>query len=287
MRQFMISTDTTSDLTKEYCEEHHVLLHPLHYILEGKEYGMELGELTLPEFYQSMRSGNMITTNATNLEYDEKIMTEAVENGYDIIHMGFSSAMSSSYNNAAVAAKAVLEEHPEAKIVVLDDLSATTGLAVLVRTAVEMQEAGKSFNETLAWCQENMAHSVIHFTVPDLYHLMRGGRLSRGSAVMGTMLKIQPILRVNDAGSLEPIKKVRGRKNALNTMADEVETLGLAGKVDKICISHGDCIEDAEYLAEELKKRFRAEVFISYLSPTLGAHAGPGTIVIGYLGSGR
>ena len=289
MRPFIISVDTTSDLPEEYLKEHELQVHPLHYLIDDKEYGRELGELTPHEFYQVMKNGKMPTTNATNIDYDIKLMEQAVNDGYDIIHLPFSSAMSTSCNNAMLAASQVLERHPEARISVIDSLTATGGLGVLVRKAVAMKDAGKSFDEVERWIKEVSPKMICHFTLPDLFHMWRGGRLKKSAAIIGTALRIQPVLHVDESGGLSPIKKVRGRQAALNALADAIEPLQKSGNLpDMICITHGDCQKDAELVGNRIEEKYNIHnIYYSYLSPTLGAHSGPETVTIGYIGNIR
>lgn len=289
MRPFIISVDTTSDLPEEYIKEHKIQIHPLHYLIDDKEYGKEMGELTPHEFYQTMKNGKMPTTNATNIDYDIKLMESAVEEGYDIIHLPFSSAMSTSCNNAMLAASQVLERHPEAKITVIDSLTATSGLGVLVRKAVAMKENGSTFEEVESWIKNISPKMVCHFTLPDLFHMWRGGRLKKSTAIIGTALRIQPVLHVDDKGGLSPIKKVRGRQAAINALADAIDPLLKKDILpDMICITHGDCLEDAKLVGKRIEDKYGIkEIYYSYLSPTLGAHSGPDTIAIGYIGDIR
>lgn len=286
MRPFIISTDTTSDLPAEYAVEHQISIHPLHYLIDDKEYGMELGELSPQEFYQTMRDGKMPTTNATSLGYDIKLMEEAVEKGNDILHLSFSSQMSTSYNNARLAAEDVMARHPECHIIVLDSKNATCGLGVLIRLLVKMKENGCTLEEAARWAEDTLPHTVCNFTLPDLFHMWRGGRLKKSSAILGTALKIQPVLHINDDGALEPQKKVRGRAAAIRGLYSDLAELCAAGKKPElVCITHGDCPKEAETLAETIRNTYGInEVYISYLSPTLGAHSGPGTLTLGYIG---
>ncbi len=289
MRPFIISVDTTSDLPDEYMKEHGLQIHPLHYLIDDKEYGKEMGELSPHDFYQIMKDGKMPTTNATNIDYDIRLFEQAVEEGYDIIHLPFSSAMSASCSNAILAANQVIERHPEARISVMDSLTATSGLGVLVRKAVAMKENGKTFDEVENWIKEVSPNMICHFTLPDLFHMWRGGRLKKSTAIIGTALKIQPILHVDAKGGLSPIKKVRGRQAAINGLADGLEPLMAKNKLpDMVCITHGDCLEEAKLVGKRVEEKYGIhEIYYSYLSPTLGAHSGPDTLTIGYIGDNR
>ena len=286
MRPFIISTDTTSDLPAEYIAAHQISLHSLHYLIDDTEYGLDLSELAPHEFYDTMRDGKMPTTNATNIDNDIKLMEEAVKAGNDILHLSFSAVMSGSHNNARLAAEEVCRRYPEANIIVIDSMSGTGALGLLIRYAVQLKEDGKTLAETAEWIKEALPSCVCRFTLPDLFHLWRGGRLKKSSAILGTALKIQPVLHIDDNGALETVKKVRGRSAAIRALhADIAELIELGKKPEFVCITHGDCIEEATELAATIQSIYGIEnVYVSYLSPTLGAHTGPGTLTIGYLG---
>lgn len=286
MRPFIISTDTTSDLPAEYIAEHQISLHPLHYLIDDTEYGLDLTELKPHDFYQTMRDGKMPTTNATNIDNDIKLMEEAVKSGNDILHLSFSAVMSGSHNNARLAAEEVCKRYPEANIIVIDSKSGTGALGLLVRYAVQLKDEGKSLTETAEWIKETIPSCVCRFTLPDLFHLWRGGRLKKSSAILGTALKIQPVLHIDENGALETVKKVRGRSAAIRAIhADLSELCEIGKKPEFVCITHGDCIEEANEMAASIRSNYGIEnVYVSYLSPTLGAHTGPGTLTIGYLG---
>ena len=204
--------------------------------------------------------------------------------------MAFSSELSSSYNNAAVVAGELNEQYTENKVIVIDTLSASLGQGLVVHKAVQLRKEGKTIEETAAWVEENKLHFCHQFTVDDLNHLYRGGRVSKLTAVAGTLIHVKPILHVSDEGRLIPIGKVRGRKKSLNALVDNMErTIGsYRDKNDIVFISHGDALEEAEYVAGLVQERFGIENFlISPVSPTIGAHSGPGTIALFYMGERR
>lgn len=289
MRDFLISTDSTASLPAEYIKENNIAIYPLHYIIDGEEYGMDLGkELTDKEFYNSIRNGKMPTTSATNPEYINGVMRKQVEDGYDVLHIGFSGGLSSSFSNAAMCAREIMEENPECKIIVVDSLSAECGQALLVYRAVEMKKQGKSMEEIAAWIEENKLHVVHHFTVDDLFHLMRGGRLSKSSAILGTALNIKPILHVNDEGKLANIAKVRGSKKAMKTLVDTMLENADSGNMSEIFLSHSDNEEGIRELEAMVKEKYpESLIWILPVSPTVGAHTGVGTLVVSYFGKKR
>lgn len=289
MRDFKITTDTTCDLPESYVKEHNIDIHSLYYNLDGIIYGEDM-QLSPPEFYAKMRKGQMPTTMAVNPELSKEIFKKHLDAGYDILHIGFSSALSSSFNNAVIAANELLDEYPDHKIILIDSLCASLGEGLLVHKTVMLKESGKSLEETAAWVEENKLHICQFFTVNDLFHLQRGGRVSKATAIIGTMINVKPILHVDNEGRLTPLHNVRGRKHSLTTLVDHMEKriVGYEDQNDTVFISHGDTIEDAEFVASLIKKRFGIESFlIDYVCPTIGAHSGPGTIALFFMGDGR
>ena len=281
MRNFIISTDTTSDLPDDYCKEHDIDIHPLFYRFNDDEiYGGDK-QLSPAEFYSRMRNGEMPTTMATNPEDSKAIFKARLDEGYDIIHIGFSSALSSSCQNAALAASELSEEYPDARITVIDSLCASMGEGLLVYKAIEFRNAGHSFDETVAYIEDLKGHISHRFTVDNLFHLHRGGRVSKATAIIGTIVGIKPLLHVNDLGQLISVGKTRGRKKSLTELVDAmISTMGNHPN-DTIMISHGDCPEDAQYVADLIKERTSVkEVIINYICPTIGSHAGPGTVAL-------
>lgn len=289
MRDFVISTDSTASLPETYLTEHQIDVHPLHYIIDDVEYGMDLEkQLTNKEFYDCIRAGKMPTTSATNPAYIRKVMEKQILDGKDILHIGFSSGISSSYANAHMVAQELMEEYPEAKIAVVDSLSAECGHALLVYKAVALKEQGKSFEEIVQWLEENKLHVVMHFTVEDLFHLVRGGRLAKSTAVLGTALSIQPVLHVNNEGKLENISKTRGRKKAMKLLVDMMASNTEGYPVENIFISHSDCEKEAGELEKYAKENYPdANTWVLPISPTVGAHTGVGTLVVAYFGNVR
>ena len=245
MREFIISTDSTNDLPETYLKENNIAVHPLYYIIDDKEYIPGVEDMPVKEFYRALKEGKMPTTSASNpINIIAKFQKE-INEGHDILHLSFSSGLSSSYNNARICAEKLMEEKPGSKIIVIDTLS-------------------------------------------DLNHLFRGGRLSRASALVGTMLNIQPILHMDDEGKLAAIGKVRGRKKALHTLVDNIEIKTDVSNLKQVFISHGDCIEDAQYVAEKVKQKYGVEdIIIQDICPTIGAHTAQGAVVVAYMGNSR
>lgn len=289
MNDFVITTDTTSDLPASYVKDYHIEILPLYYNLEGVIYG---GDVKLPpeEFYAKMRSGQMPTTMAVNPETAKETFKKYLDQGMDILHIGFSSALSGSFNSTMIAANELKDDYPDRKIILVDSLCASLGEGLLVHKAILLKKAGKTLEEIASWVEENKLHICHLFTVDDLFHLQRGGRVSKTTAIIGTMINVKPILHVNDEGKLIPLQNVRGRKKSLTTLVDNMEKQinGYEEQNGIIFISHGDSLADAEYVASLIKDRFGIHSFlIDYVSPTVGAHSGPGTIALFFMGDKR
>lgn len=288
MKDFIISTDSTADLPISYIEDNKILIQPLNYIVDDIEYVSDILEFPTKDFYKSMRDGKKPTTCASNPEYIRKLMKKKIDEGYDILHISFSSALSSSYSNAVLSANTLMEEIPDANIVVVDSLSATVGQGLVVYKAVQLKKAGKSIDEIATWINENRQRIIHQFIVDDLFHLVRGGRLSKTTAFIGTALHIQPLLKVDNEGRLYNIGKIRGRKKALKILVDNIKENTKGIEIDTVFISHADCIEDAELVAENIKNMYFIEnITISEISPTIGAHTGAGAVVVAYFGDER
>lgn len=287
MKDFIISTDSTADLPKEYIDEHNIFIHPLYYNLDGEVYGGEK-DLEPKEFYSRMRKGQMPTTMASNPGFIHNAFEKQIEDGMDILHISFSSALSCSYNNASVVAKEICDENKDAKIIVIDSLCASMGQGLLVHYAVTMKEQGKTIDEIVTWLNNNKLHLCHQFTVDDLHHLHRGGRVSKTTAIIGTLINVKPVLHVDNEGRLMSLSNVRGRKKALITLVDNMEKQIAGYENDIVFISHGDCIEDANFVADLVKERFGINKFlINYVCPTIGAHSGPGTVALFFMGKER
>lgn len=290
MKNFIITTDSTADLPVDYVNEHQLRIMSLPYTIDGTTYTWE-NPMEVTEFYRLMREGSLPTTSQANPQEAAELFEQILkEQDVDILHIAFSSGMSGSYNNCRLAALELEEKYPDHRIIVVDSLSATLGEGLLVYKAVAMKEAGSSLDEIVSWLEENKLHLVHNFTVDDLFHLHRGGRLSKTAAILGTMISLKPVLHVDDEGHLTMLSKVRGRKKSLLGLVDcmEQQIGSYKDKNDIVFISHGDCLEDAQFVADKIKQRLGLETFlIDYIGPTIGAHAGPGTVALFYLGEYR
>ncbi len=286
---FKIITDSTADLPASFFEENEIGCLSLSYILDGESYGQGK-ELDYKEFYAKMREGNLPTTSQVNPETAKTFFEDIIKDYDEILYLAFSSGLSGTYNSVQVAATEVMEEHPDKKIVVIDTLAASMGEGLIVIKAVEMRKEGKTMEEVADWVQENLQRVVHVFTVDDLFHLHRGGRVSKASAILGTLASIKPKLHVDAEGHLILIGKVRGRKKSLAALVDYMEekTANCRDKDGIYTISHGDCLEDAEYVRDLIQERFgMTNCMINHIGPTIGAHAGPGTVALFFLGESR
>ena len=290
MDSFKIITNTTADLPMQYIKEHQLGLIYFNYIMDGISYGRDK-ELDWKEFYRLMREeGMMPTTSQVNPEQYKEYFTEFLNENRNLLYLSFSSGLSGSCSNAMLAAEELMEEREDCRIVVIDSKCASMGECLFVHKALLKKAQGSSLEETAGYLQELIPHLTHVFTVDDLNHLYRGGRVSKTAAIVGTIAGIKPILHVDDEGHLIPISKIRGRKKSLMKLVDYMEekTNGCIEKNDIIFISHGDALEDAYLVKEEIERRFGIHDFmINHIGPTIGAHSGPGTIALFFEGNSR
>lgn len=289
MRDYIITTDNNSDLPEEFYGEHGVGCTYLSYSMDGKNYTHD-NFMPVHEFYDRMRQGSLPTTAQVNPESAKELMRPYLEAGRDILHIAFSSGLSGSYNSARIAAEELAEEYPERTIKVVDSLSASLGEGLLVYLAQMHKEAGEDLDTVARFVEDNKRKIVHLFTVDDLNHLYRGGRVSKTTAVVGGMLNIKPVMHVDDEGKLIPIGKVRGRKKALlelvRLMEDKIGSYGQ--DCDTIFISHGDCAEEAQLVVDKVKEKHNIKtVVMNHVGATIGAHSGPGTVALFFVGDVR
>ena len=289
MREYVITTDNNADLPKEYYKEHNVGCMYFSYTMDGVLYKQD-SYMPEGEFYGKMRAGSMPTTAQVNPEEARLLFEPYLKEGKDILHIAFSSGLSGTYNSCRIAVEELREEYPDRIITIIDSLAASLGQGLLVYLAQKLKEDGADMQTVAEWA-ENHCKNIVHlFTVDDLNHLYRGGRVSKTTAVLGGMLNIKPILHVDDEGKLIPIGKVRGRKKSILELASLMdEKLGSCKDTcDTIFISHGDCLEDAEFLAEKIKERYQIKTeIVNYVGSVIGAHSGPGTLALFFVGDLR
>ena len=288
---FEIVTDSSSNLVEEMIDDFGLHVLPLTFMVDGEEYQSYLkGQHTdLKQFYTMMREGKVITTSLPNLAESEALMRGLLEQGRDILYLGFSSGLSGTFEATELLMRDLAAEFPERTLCAVATLAASGGEGLLVWHAVQRARAGASIGEVRDWVEENKLHLAHWFTVDDLMFLFRGGRVSKTAAWAGTMLNIKPVMHVDDEGHLIPLEKVRGRKKSLNALVDHMEKSAVQ-PIDQqmVFITHGDCLEEAEYVADQVKERFGVkEVVINYVDPVIGAHSGPGTMALFFLADKR
>lgn len=286
MRDYVITTDSSADLPASYYKEHGIGCVSLTYTMDGVNYTPE-NFLTEKEFYARVRAGSLPTTAQVNPENVRKLMEPYLKEGKDILHIAFSSGLSGTYNSSRIAGEELKEEYPDRSIIVIDSLAASLGQGLLVHFAQQKKEAGEDMETVAAWVEENKNHITHVFTVDDLDHLYRGGRVSKTTAVVGGILNIKPILHVDEEGKLINIGKVRGRKKALLELVKLMdEKIGShKDTCDTIFVSHGDCEEEAQFVVDKVKEKYPVKtVVVNFVGSVIGAHSGPGTVALFFLG---
>ena len=289
MKDFVISTESNADLSDDFIRENGICVIPHYYSIEDEVYGEEK-LLTIPQFYDAMRAGKTAATMASNPAVIEEKFGAYAKEGKDILHISFSSELSAGCSNVVVTAAAVMEEYPGSKIFVVDTLSASLGEMMMIVKALELKKAGRTIEETRAELEALVPNICVLFTVDDLNHLFRGGRLSKTQAVVGSLIDVKPILHINDGGKLVALQKTRGRKKSMNMMlANMEERLGSwRDRQIIVGILHGDSEEDAEYLRRHIEDvmGYKNTVFRP-IGPSIGAHSGPGALGITFMGEYR
>ena len=288
MQNYIILTDSGTDFTEKLTKECDVKKVELSLIIEGEEPKPD-NEVDKKAFYEMLRAKKKATTSAVNTEDFKKVMRPYLEEGKDILYLGFSSGLSSTYHAGKIAAEDLLEEFPERKIYTVDTLCASLGQGLLVYFAAKMRKEGATIEEVRDFAESKKLNLCHWFTVDDLFFLKRGGRVSAATAVVGTMLGIKPVMHVDNEGKLVKVATARGRKASLDALCEKARATAIEAKDKMVAfISHGDCEEDAEYLAEKIKSEVGfKEVVIGYVGSVIGSHSGPGTLALFYLGTER
>ena len=290
MRDYVIMTDSCCDLTDQMARELELEVLPLTMHMDGQDYPNDLAGTAISnqEFYKRIRAGKLATTSAVNVGQFQDAMRRVLESGRDIVCVCFSSALSTTYQSAVIAAEDLRAEFPEAEIHVVDSLSASLGQGLLLYLAVEQKRKGLTAAELAKWVEDNRLTVCHWFTVDDLNFLKRGGRVSATTALLGTMLSIKPIMHTSDEGKLVPVSKARGRKAAIAALLDKNEALGIHPEKQTMFICHADCEEDAKAVAQTIQDRFGTPtVHINYIGPVIGSHTGPNTMGIFFVGTQR
>lgn len=287
---FEIVTDSSCNLTEATIDELGLHILPLTFMVDGTEHRSYLkGQVTdLKQFYTMMRAGKVIKTSLPNVAESEQTLRSILDAGKDVLYLGFSSGLSGTYESTALLCRQLSDAYPDRKLVAVDTLAASGGEGLLVYHAAQLARAGKSLEEVAQWVEDNKLHLAHWFTVDDLMFLFRGGRVSRTSAWAGTMLNIKPVMHVDDEGHLIPLEKVRGRKKSLKALVKHMAASVNRPIQEPIFITHGDCIEDAEYLTGLVRDELGvSDIRINYVDPVIGAHSGPGTMALFFLADKR
>ena len=287
MATYKIITDSSCDFTKEQYAKLDLIYVPLTLLYKGESHDSFTENQELKEFYDGIRAGEMPTTSAANPDNWARAMEPVLEEGKDILCMTFTSGLSTTHQSAVIAAEELKEKYPERTILVVDTLCAALGQGLLVRYACKKRDEGMGLTDLAAWVEENKLKLCHWVTIDDLNHLKRGGRVSATTAFVGTMIGIKPIIRVDDNGKLETCSKIRGRKAAIEYLANQLDKH--IENCEMIHIAHGDCPGDAAKL-EELIRAKRPEIgdiLTGYVGGVIGAHTGPGVLVVFFLGDHR
>ena len=288
MNEYVIFTDSACDLSPELLKIRNVNYLSLSFRFDGEEKLYTGNSMPLDEFYGKMREGAVAKTSAINPDTFAIAFEQILKEGQDILYLGFSSGLSTTFNSARIAAEGLKADYPERKILVVDTLAASAGLALLVDLVKEKMEAGATIEEAAKYAEELKLNICHWFTVDDLVYLKRGGRISPSAAFFGNMLGIKPVLHVDNEGHLVNVQKIRGRKLAIETIASKCNETRRKDYPAKAYISHANCINDAEELAKILEEKYGVKTeLITDISAVIGAHAGPGTLALFFVGTER
>ena len=290
MRDFVIMTDSCCDMTARMAHELGLVVLPLSLHMGDQEYRnlLDGSEIGFDTFYSRIRSGELATTSAVSVGAFEEKMREILNQDKDILCINFSSALSTTYQSAVIAAEDLRGEFPQARILVVDSLCASLGQGLLLYLCAREKERGRTLEEVHTFAETTKGNVCHWFTVDDLNHLKRGGRISGATAFFGTMLSIKPVMHVDDGGHLVPVSKARGRKYSLLELVDHMEKTAIDPASQTVFISHGDCEGDARFVADEIRRRFGTQqIYINYVGPVIGNHSGPGTLALFFLGRER
>lgn len=287
MEQYVILTDSSCDLSKKLAEELDVAVLSLEVIMDDGA-ATPNDQIDVKEFYKKLREKRHVTTSAVGIDRFLTFMEGFLSEGKDVLYLGFSSGLSGTFNAGFVASQELTEKYPDRKIYAVNTLCASLGQGLLVYLAANMKKKGAGIDEVRDWVEAHKLNLCHWFTVDDLFFLKRGGRVNAATAVMGTMLSIKPVMHVDNKGKLINVEKARGRRASLDTLFNKMKATVTEPETQTCFICHGDCEEDALYLANRMKTELGVpEVIVDFTGPVIGAHSGPGTVAIFYLGTER
>jgi DegV family protein with EDD domain len=286
---YTIFTDSCCDLPAATAAMMGIIALPLHTTIDGKTYAdmLDGSGVDIKWFYEKMREKLPATTSAINIDAFINAFEPELAAGRDVLFMGLSSGLSSTYQTGAMAAEELSAKYPERKIYAVDTLGASLGQGLLVYLTAKQREAGATVEEARDYAENTKFHLAHWFTVDDLFHLKRGGRVSAAVAIVGSMLGIKPVLHVDDEGHLINMEKVRGRRKAIERLAEKAVELADDLAEQTVFISHGDCIDEVAILEDKLRELGVKDILVNYVGPVIGTHAGPGTIALFFLGKHR
>lgn len=287
MSDYVVTVNSTVDVPKEWLEERNVPVIPLKYTIDGETYE-DMNGLSAKEFFHKIREGKMAVTSQVNPDEAKAALEPFLKEGKDVLHLAFSSGLSGTCNSMMIAGEELQEAYPDRKVIVVDTLCACLGEALLLYYVLQLKKEGKSIEEAAKWAEENKLHVCHNVTVDDLNHLQRGGRISKTTAILGTMIQIKPIIHMDDNGCLQVIGKERGRKKSLNKIVDMAVEQSKGWRNDIIMITHGDCLEDAEYAASLVREKMGIDnILINNIGTVIGSHTGPGVVAVFCMGNKR
>lgn len=288
MQDYVLFTDSTTDLSPALIEEMDAVVMPLSFTLNDKSYQNHPDgrDMSMADFYTALRRGGMSTTSQLTMETLRKAFVPVLEQGKDVLYLAFSSGLSGTYQTACITAQDLMEEYPGRRVVCVDTLQASMGEGLLTFEAALLRKQGKSLDEVADYARTQGQSYCAWFTVEDLMFLKRGGRVSGAAAVAGTLLGIKPVLHVDSEGKLIPMEKVRGRRASLDALVKHYKD-GALDKTGTVFISHGDCLADAQYVAEKIRAIGAGRIELNMIGPVIGAHSGPGTVALFYRGTNR
>ena len=290
MSEYVLFTDSNTDLPADLVQQLDLSVIPMLFEMDGKSYYNypDNHEMDPKEFYAALRGGKVCTTSQVSPSRFDEIFSPVLESGRDILYLCFSSGLSGTYNTSRLAVEELREKFPDRKIRTVDTLAASMGQGLLVYLAAKKRQEGMGLDELGDWVEENRLKLCHWFTVDDLMFLKRGGRVSGAAAVMGTMLGIKPVLHVDDEGHLILMEKVRGRRASLDALVKHMQATAIRPAEQTVFISHGDCQADCDYVAQQLREKLGVkEIVTSYIGPVIGAHSGPGTVALFFVGEKR
>lgn len=289
MSKYLILTDSTCDLPLNIVKEENIIVLPMEYNVGDKSYIYSPYEnFNCDEFYKNLKINNNVSTTQINFIKYVDYFEEYLKEGFDILYIAFSSSLSGTYESSLLAASKLSEKYPDRIIRSIDSKAASVGEGLLVYLASEKKKAGYSLDEVYEWILRNRDNICHYFTVDDLEHLYKGGRISKLSASVGSTLNIKPVLHVDDEGALVPLCKVHGRKRSLRQLVSKMEDLSINPNEQIIFIGHGGCIDDAKYVKDLIYDNFNPkDVVINHIGPIIGSHSGPKTVALFFYGSNK